>query len=66
FQISYQRKEFVIGKGTVLEDVGEDITMFSWINNRSSFNSCIKSLKERGILFVIGMPTVYPLRYQTC
>ena len=54
-------KEFVIGKGTVLED-GEDITIISTGSTTEAALTAAKELKERGIsVRVIGMPTVYPL-----
>ena len=55
------RKEFVIGKGTVLEE-GTDITIISTGSTTEAAIEAEKILKERGIsVRLIGMPTVYPL-----
>ena len=55
------KKEFVIGKGNVLED-GNDITIISTGSTTEAAIEAGKNLKERGISArLIGMPTVYPL-----
>ena len=58
-------KEFVIGKGTVLED-GEDITIISTGSTTEAALTAAKELKERGICTCNWYADSLSVRYQTC